>query len=232
MYIGPDTNIPTPRPSYKITADAPGTDVAALTAAAFAASSYLFRNQLNDTNYADTLRSHAESLYNFAETATPMQVYTESVSASKDYYDAPSYYNQLVFGALWLYRATGNTQYRDKASNYFDQFKLSSAPITVMDWSDQTGAVYVLGTELDGSNTKYKDAAKKYLDALALGNNSPCSFTSGGLLWCGDDSNENSLVPVQNTALLALLYDKITSGTDYTDFATGQIKYLLGDNRM
>ncbi|KAI7854298.1 Six-hairpin glycosidase-like protein [Circinella umbellata] len=231
-YWGPDTNIPTPRPSYKITADAPGTDIAALTAAAFAASSYLFRNQLNDTNYADVLQSHAESLYNFAETATPFQLYTESVSASKEYYEATAYANQLVFGALWLYRATGNTHYRDKASSYFDQFKLSSTPITVMDWSDQTGAVYVLGTALDSSNTKYKDAAKKYLDAIALGKNGPCSFTNGGLLWCGDESDVNSLVPVQNTALLALLYDKITSGTDYTDFATGQIKYILGDNRM
>ncbi|KAI9493008.1 Six-hairpin glycosidase-like protein [Zychaea mexicana] len=231
-YWGPDTGIPSDRPSYKITSDAPGTDIAALTAAAFAASSYLFRNQLNDTSYADALQSHAESLYNFAETAQPMQLYTEAVSASKDYYEATTYTSPLVFAALWLFRATGNTSYRDKASNYFDQFKLGSMQVDVMDWSDQTGAVYVLGAQLDGSNTKYKDAAKKYLDTLINGGD-PCSYTSGGLLWCGGDSDLNSLVPAQDTALLALLYGKIDSPeADYTDFATSQIKYMLGDNRM
>ncbi|KAI8147607.1 Six-hairpin glycosidase-like protein [Fennellomyces sp. T-0311] len=231
-YWGPDTGIPSDRPSYKITSDAPGTDIAALTAAAFAATSYLFRNQLNDTDYADTLQSHAESLYGFAESAQPYQVYTQAVAASQGYYETSTYSNQLVYGALWLYRATGNTQYRDKASQYFDQYQIGSSKITVMDWSDQTGAVYVLGALIDNGNSKYKDAATSYLNTIINGD-SPCSYTNGGLLWCGGASDSNSLVPAQDIALLALLYGRVQNpAADYTDFAESQIKYMLGNNRM
>lgn len=231
---GPDTGIPTPRPSYMVNSSAPGTDVAALTAAALASSSYLFRNQLNDSDYADQLQSHAESLFQFAETATPWQVYTEAVPAAEEYYATGNYTSQLVYGALWLYKATGNSTYRDKASSYFDQFNLSNMKsIAVMDWSDQTGAVYVLGAELDSSNTKYKTAAVQYLDTIIHGGN-PCSYTNGGLLWCGGASDDNSLVPAQDMALLALLYSRLDSSksSDYTQFAVSQIEYMLGKNRM
>lgn len=234
LSTGPDTNIPTPRPSYSISSDNPGTDIAALTAAALASASYLFRNQLNDTNYADQLIGHAQSIYNFAETAKPWQTYTTAVPAAKDFYDAPTYTSQLVYGALWLYKATGNTTYRDKASNYFDQFKLGQQTPDIMDWSDATGSVYVLGAEVDASNTKYKTAAINYLDTIIHGNNGPCSYTNGGLLWCGDDSTSNSLVPVQDTSLLALLYSRVDSSKsdDYTSFAVSQIEYMLGNNYM
>ncbi|KAG2174774.1 hypothetical protein INT43_005836 [Umbelopsis isabellina] len=232
-YWGPDTNIPTPRPSYMINNTSPGTDVAAVGAAAFASASYLFRNRLNDSNYADTLTSHAISLYNFAETASPQQPYTTSIPAIAEFYQTNTIQNQLVWGALWLYRATGNQTYLTKASKYFDQFNLSSVDITPMDWSDQSGGVFVLGSMLDNSTQKYRAAAERYLDTLTQGQG-PCSFTGGGLLWCGQSSASNSLIPAQDTALLALLYSGLNSdkGSGYTKFALGQIDYLLGNNPM
>lgn len=232
-YWGPDTNIPTPRPSYMINNTSPGTDVAAVGAAAFASASYLFRNRFNDSNYADTLTSHAISLYNFAETANPQQPYTTSIPAIAEFYQTNTVQNQLVWGALWLYRATGNQTYLTKASSYFDRFNLGSVDITPMDWSDQSGGVFVLGSMLDNSTQKYRTAAERYLDTLTQGQG-PCSFTGGGLLWCGQSSASNSLIPAQDTALLALLYSGLNSdkGTGYTKFALGQIDYLLGNNPM
>ncbi|KAG0165755.1 hypothetical protein DFQ28_008331 [Apophysomyces sp. BC1034] len=232
-YWGPDTNIPTPRPSYMINASAPGTDAAALTAAAFASASYLYKNQFNDSAYADTLLSHAISLYDFAETAKPLQVYTKAVPAGIDFYNTNKIGPQLTFGALWLYRATGNSTYRDKASNYFDQYNLSTSPVALMDWSDQTGAVYVLGAAVDNTNTKYANAAKTYIDTI-INKGGPCDYTGGGLLWCGDWSRSNSLVPAQDTALLALLYNEHDTSrkTEYSTFATNQINYMLGNNYM
>ena len=53
------------RPSYKITKDKPGTELAAETAAALAASSVIFRDV--DRNYADLLVRHARELYEFAD---------------------------------------------------------------------------------------------------------------------------------------------------------------------
>jgi endoglucanase len=232
-YWGPDTNIPTPRPSYMINSTAPGTDVAAVGAAAFASASYLFKNKFNDSAYADTLLQHGISLFDFAETAQPQQPYTTSIPAIAEFYQTNTVQNQLVWGALWLYRATGNQTYLTKASNYFDQFKLGSLDITPMDWSDQSGGVFVLGSMLDTTTDKYKVAAERYLDAMTQGK-SPCSFTGGGLLWCGQSSASNSLIPAQDTALLALLYSPMNSGkgTGYVNFALGQINYMLGNNPM
>ncbi|KAI9289108.1 Six-hairpin glycosidase-like protein [Umbelopsis sp. AD052] len=232
-YWGPDTNIPTPRPSYMVNSTSPGTDVAALGAAAFASASYLFRNRFNDSAYADTLMQHGISLFEFAETAQPQQPYTTSIPAIAEFYQTNTVQNQLVWGALWLYRATGNQTYLTKASNYFDQFKLGSLDITPMDWSDQSGGVFVLGSMLDTTTNKYKVAAERYLDTLTQGK-SPCSFTGGGLLWCGQSSASNSLIPAQDTALLALLYSPLNSdkGSGYVKFALGQIDYMLGNNPM
>lgn len=100
--------------------DNPGTDAAALTAAAFASASLVFRD--TDSNYTDKLVSHAKTVYEFAETGTPWQVYSDAVTEADEYYGMGNYTSQLVYGALWLYRATGDTKYRDKASRYYDQF--------------------------------------------------------------------------------------------------------------
>ncbi|EPB90432.1 hypothetical protein HMPREF1544_02798 [Mucor circinelloides 1006PhL] len=234
-YWGPDTNIPTPRPSYQVNRTAIGTDAVAISAAALASASYLFRNNLNDTAYADTLLNKAASLFNLADTAQPRNVYVNAIPAIADFYGTNNYTSQLTFAALWMYKASGNETYRTMASNYFDQFNLAKSPIGVMDWSDQTNGVYVLGAELDSSNTKYATAAKKVLDAIVNGGSgSPCTFTNGGLLWCDGYSNENSLVPAQDMAFLALLYSQIDSSKSdaYTKFATSQIDYMLGNNYM
>lgn len=54
------------RPIFKIDASNPGTEVAAETAAALAASAIVFR-KLNSA-YSSNLLSHAIQLYNFAQT--------------------------------------------------------------------------------------------------------------------------------------------------------------------
>ncbi|ORX52671.1 Six-hairpin glycosidase [Hesseltinella vesiculosa] len=231
-YWGPDTSIPTPRPSFAINNTATGTDVAAMTAAALASASYLYQNLVKDTNYAQQLLTSAESVYALAE-IQPWHVYTDNVPAAQNLYETNSYASQLVFGALWLYRATGNTTYRDKASSYFDSFNLTNVPVSPMDWSDATGAVYVLGAEIDPSNTKYATGAKRWLNAMT-GGKGPCTFTSGGMLWCNGYSDSNSLVPVQDTSLLAILYSQTdpAAAPPLLSFAQSQINYMLGDNYM
>ena len=53
------------RPAFSITADAPGSDLAAETAAALASSSIFFR-MTGDAEYADTCLEHAKQLFDFA----------------------------------------------------------------------------------------------------------------------------------------------------------------------
>ncbi|KAI8063654.1 Six-hairpin glycosidase-like protein [Gilbertella persicaria] len=234
-YWGPDTGIPTPRPSYQVNRTAVGTDAVAISAAALASASYLFRNYINDTDYANTLLTSATSLFNLADTAQPRNVYTNAIPAIAEFYNTNNYTSQLTYAALWMYKATNNVTYRTMASDYFDAFKLDHSQITVMDWSDQTNAVFVLGAEVDATNPKYATAAKKVLDAITTsGSGSPCTFTNGGLLWCDGYSTENSLIPAQDMALLALLYSRLDSSKSdsYTQFALNQINYLLGNNYM
>ena len=59
------------RPSFRITAACPGSDLAGETSAALAAASIAFRP--TDPAYADTLLAHARQLYTFADTV-PRQV--------------------------------------------------------------------------------------------------------------------------------------------------------------
>jgi endoglucanase len=200
-----------------------------------ASASYLFRNNLNDTTYADQLLSQAASLFNLADTATPRNTYANAIPDIAEFYNCNNYTSQLTYAALWMYKASGNDTYRQIASNYFDQFSLVKSQVGIMDWSDQTDAVFVLGAELDPTNTKYATAAKNVLDTIINSQSgSPCTFTNGGLLWCDGYSNSNSLVPAQDMALLALLYSKLDSSrsASYTKFAESQIKYLLGNNYM
>ncbi|KAI8989993.1 Six-hairpin glycosidase-like protein [Pilobolus umbonatus] len=233
-YWGPDTNIPQPRPSYRVNRTVIGTDAVALTSAALASASYLYRYHLNDPAYADKLLSAATSLFQLADSATPYRTYTKSLPKISKFYRTNNYTSQLTFAALWMSKATDNDIYLQKASDYFDRFNLGGQPIGIMDWSDQTSAVFVLGAELDPQNTKYSVAAKKTLDTIIkTGSDSPCTFTKGGLLWCEGSSNSNSLMPAQDTALLALLYNEIDSSKKgYVKFAVQQIEYLIGNNFM
>lgn len=92
---GGDKTIPTPRPSFFISGDKPGTDVAAGSAAAFAASAIFYWSTIGDQQYAKTLLQHALSLYYFAESA-PKTLYQKSVPAVKEWYASSDYSVSLV----------------------------------------------------------------------------------------------------------------------------------------
>ena len=64
-YWGRPEEMRMSRPSYKITRSKPGSDLAAETAAALAATSVVFRDV--DRSYADSLVRHARELYEFAD---------------------------------------------------------------------------------------------------------------------------------------------------------------------
>lgn len=90
--VYPETHIVYPRPSFKITAQHPGTDLVANTAAAFAAGSVIYAHTLGDKAYAARLLKRAESLYEWAVTGKQGK-YSDSVPAAKDSYASRS---QLV----------------------------------------------------------------------------------------------------------------------------------------
>ncbi|RIB06730.1 glycoside hydrolase family 9 protein [Gigaspora rosea] len=234
-YWGPDTDIPTLRPSLKVNSSAHGTDVSGETAAAMAASSLLFRNQFNDNGYANTLLTYAKNLYSFAE-MTPFTLYQNSVPQVKSAYSSSSYFDELVWGALWLYRATNDTSYLDKAVNYFNTNSLSGLK-KVFNWDEKSGGCYVLFAQLfqqsGQDSSKWKSEAERYLDGI-VNQSSGCTLTNGGLYWCDGDSDSASLNPSLDAAFLCLIYAPIATSSAktqaYVNFALSQIDYTLGKN--
>lgn len=103
----------TVRPSYKIDATCPGSDLAGETAAAMAASAIVFRQ--TDPGYAAKLLTNATQLYSFADTYRGK--YNACIPAASVSYPSSGYNDELVWGATWLYLATHNHAYLTKSES-------------------------------------------------------------------------------------------------------------------
>ncbi|PKY39540.1 Six-hairpin glycosidase [Rhizophagus irregularis] len=237
-YWGGDLNIPLPRDAYKVGEKNHGTDVASSVVAAFASASILFREKFSDSTYSDDLLLRAKALYVFAETKA-WKLYGASSPQVNSLYPSSNYQDKLVWAALWLYKATGEEIYFNKAINFYTQFFIPDSIIAI-NWSDQTCAIYFLLVQITkGNELSYKLQAEKYLDYMlnpSLVPKSPCSYTPGGLLWCDGISDTNSLNVPLNIAFVSLLYAPYATTTEkrskYMEFAQSQIKYVLGENPM
>ncbi|KAF9188608.1 hypothetical protein BGZ51_000471 [Haplosporangium sp. Z 767] len=248
-YWGPDTRIPLPRNSFQVNNTHPGTDVMADAAAAFASCSMLYRDKLNDTAYANLLQTHADSLFQLAETAMPQQVYQTVVPAATCCYASSDFVDELAWGAAWMYKLTKNSLYAQKAARYIDKINVRSVQTSPVTWDDKTGLVYILmagatvGTV--DNNAKWQELAEQFAQ-FTTDAPKPCSFTKGGLYYCTGNSGDDSSVVAANAAFAmhllasqmevsggssinALTQEKIDR---YRSFALGQIDYLLGANPL
>lgn len=222
------------RPSYKVDAANPGTELAAETAAAMAAVSMLYAN--DDPAYSATLLQHAEQLYNFADTYRGK--YSDAITDAAAFYNSWSgYQDELVWGAIWLYRATGDSSYLAKAESEY-QFLGTEIGSNLksykwgLAWDDKSYGCYILMSMLT-NNDAYKADAERHLDYWTDGyNGERISYSPGGQAHL---TTWGSLRHSSNTALLAFIYsDKVetTKADIYHDFAVNQINYALGDNPL
>ncbi|MGC5030740.1 glycoside hydrolase family 9 protein [Micromonospora sp. DT229] len=232
-WWGPAEVMPMARPAYKIDASCGGADLAGETAAAMAASSMVFRP--TDAAYADKLLTHARQLYTFADTVR--KNYHECITDATSFYRSWSgYTDELVWGAIWLYRATGDAAYLAKAESEYD--RLGTEPQTTtrsykwtVAWDNKQFGAYVLLANLTGKQ-KYVDDANRWLDFWTVGvNGERVRYSPGGMAVL---DSWGALRYAANTAFAALVYsDKTTDATRkarYKDFAVRQINYALGDN--
>ncbi|MFI7055037.1 glycoside hydrolase family 9 protein [Streptosporangium canum] len=232
-WWGPAEAMQMERPAYKIDASCGGSDLAGETAAAMAASSIVFRP--TDPSYADTLVTHARQLYSFADTVR--KKYSECISDAQGYYNSWSGYNdELVWGAIWLHRATQDASYLAKAESYYDSLGTEPQSTTrsykwTIAWDDKSYGAYVLLSKLTGKQ-KYLDDANRWLDYWTVGvNGQRVRYSPGGQAVL---DRWGSLRYAANTSFAALVHsDAITDATRkarYHDFAVRQIDYALGDN--
>ncbi len=232
-WWGPAEAMAMDRPAYKIDASCGGSDLAGETAAAMAASSIVFRP--TDPAYADKLVTHAKQLYSFADTVR--KKYSECITDAQGYYNSWSgFTDELVWGAIWLYRATDDPAFLTKAESTYDslgtepQTSIKSYKWTIA-WDDKSYGAYVLLHKLTGKQ-KYLDDANRWLDWWTVGvNGSKVRYSPGGQAVL---DRWGSLRYAANTAFAALVHsDSISDATRkarYHDFAVRQINYALGDN--
>jgi endoglucanase len=237
-WWGPAEVMQMARPAYRVTTACPGSDLAGETAAALAAASIAFRP--TDATYANTLLTHARQLYSFADTYRGK--YSDCITDAAGYYNSWSGYNdELVWGAIWLYRATNEQAFLDKAQSYYanlsnqQQTTIKSYKWTIA-WDDKSYGAYVLLAKLTGA-TPYHNDAQRWLNwwtvgGTALGaDGTRVNYSPGGQAVL---DQWGSLRYAANTAFAALVYSDAISDatlkTRYHDFAKRQIDYALGQN--
>jgi hypothetical protein len=229
-WVSPE-NISYDYPSYKITDSSPGSDLAAETSAALVAASMVFRDE--DPNYADLLLKHGKELYEFADKYRGS--YDESIPEANDYYHSNSYNDELVWGAAWLFRATGEEYYKSKVDAIWDypydendsnKFLDSKNPIS---WDDKKASSYTLMAMITGDQ-KYLKEATTHSDLMVNHTTTP------GGLWYNENlsvwgSNRYASNAAFTVAMMtSIMNDDDSKRQEYIDFVKKQIDYILGDN--
>jgi endoglucanase len=227
-WWGPAEVMPMARPAYKIDASCPGSDLAGETAAALAASSIAFRP--TDPGYADRLLAHAKQLYAFADRYRGK--YSACITDAQAFYNSWSgYADELVWGALWLYRATNDASWLAKAEAEWTAGAVTPNPKWTQNWDDKSYGDALLLAQLTGK-PEYAAAVEAWLDWWTIGyGGTKVTTTPGGLAWL---DQWGPLRYAENTAFLALVWsDRLADPAKkarYHDFAVRQVNYALGDN--
>ncbi|KAH7405352.1 hypothetical protein KP509_15G067100 [Ceratopteris richardii] len=227
----------TPRTAYQINASQPGTEVAAETAAALAAASIVF--QTVDANYSRYLLQRAALVFRFADE------YRASYTGECPFYCSNSgYEDELLWAAIWLFKATGNLYYlrysRDALKKTFASAEFS--------WDNKNAGAAVLLVDRFFKGDKTFSVAKIRADYFMCSNLPGSSLTQfhetpGGLLYVRSGPLQYSasaafLASVYADTLLAANQSFVAcDGTVYTPtnlltFAQSQVDYVLGKNPM
>ncbi|XP_028756044.1 endoglucanase 1-like [Neltuma alba] len=234
----------TPRDVYMVNPQSPGSDVAAETAAALAASSLVFKQ--SDPAYSSKLLQAAIQVFDFAER------YRGSYSKSLNsvvcpfYCSYSGYHDELLWGATWIYKASGISSYMNYLLSNSDVLEADDGTFS-FGWDDKRGGTKVLlSQEFLQKNTQelelYKAHADSYICSLMPGSpGSQAQYTPGGLLYKGSTGN---MQYVTSTSLLLLTYAKYLSSSStgvlcggstvtaqsLVGLARKQVDYILGDN--
>nr|QCQ73718.1 endo-(1,4)-beta-D-glucanase [Litchi chinensis] len=231
----------TPRTTFKLDDQHPGSDLAAETAAALAAASVAFRP--TDSNYADLLLTHAKQLFDFARNHPGL--YHNSIPAAGQFYSSSGHEDELLWAAAWLERATNNKTYL----NYLGGAGNTGGARTEFSWDDKYVGAQVLASKLvlegktDGSGTwaQYKSQAEQFICACIQQGNNNFKKTPGGLLWF---LPWNNLQYVATASLISAVYSQyltaakaslrcpggVVKPSDLINLARSQADYVLGQN--
>ncbi|XP_037094013.1 endoglucanase 15-like [Pollicipes pollicipes] len=207
------------RPGYKISAGAPGSDLAGETAAAMAAASILFKD--SDAAYSGQLLDHAKQLYDFANTHRGK--YQDSITDAVSFYGSSGYGDELAWAAAWLYRATQDSSYLDAAKGFFQEFSDLNGKAGEFSWDSKHVGVQLLMYTLT-KDSQYGDLVTQFCDWIVSG----APRTPKGLVWL---NQWGSLRHAGNVAFICVAAAKAGLNPDsYRQMAEQQLNYIFGDS--
>ncbi len=216
-FWGPPEDITYKRETFTCDKDNKCSEVAGEMAAAMAAGAILFSD---DADYSAKLLDKAKQIYQFASTYEGNNGYT---AANPFYTSYSGYYDELAWAAIWLYKATGESEYLDDAKAYIQKKK--DDVYWAMSWDNVTVPTAYLLYKITG-DTQYKDMLEANTNDAINGEK-----TEGGLRFY---LQWGSLRYAANSAFVALLYASTLQDESKKDtlinFARSQIDYILGDN--
>ncbi|KAJ7528295.1 hypothetical protein O6H91_16G093400 [Diphasiastrum complanatum] len=214
----------TPRTAYQVNAQNPGSDVAAETAAALAAASIVFRNA--DPAYSSELLSVAKNVFAFADQHRGVYSDALGVAVSPFYTSYSGYKDELLWGAVWLYKASRDKSYL----SYIDNIEVDPEATSLLDWDNKYCGAQVLLSKmfLSGKHKTLQLASKARAD------NCICSFLPN--VPNSQATITPAFVMLTYSDYLAKASDTIScGGTSVTPnrlaaFARRQVDYILGEN--
>ncbi|XVF35258.1 hypothetical protein REPUB_Repub18cG0130000 [Reevesia pubescens] len=232
-WVRPE-NMKTPRTVLIINETTPGTEIAAETSAAMAASSIVFR--YIDRPYSRRLLNKAKLLFQFAKS------YKGTYDGECPFYCSYSGYNdELLWAAAWLYTATHKEMYM----KYITE-EAVSAVVDEFNWDLKYAGIQILLSQSffkgDQAFKSYKDQADSYIcSSLPQSPYFKIPMTPGGLIHLRDGAN---LQYVTGASFLLSIYgdllrdfnqkvqcgDKQFDSTHLLAFAKQQMDYILGQN--
>lgn len=221
------------RPTYTLDAEHPGSAVTAESAASLAAAATIFKD--SDKEYSDLCLQHAKDLFEFADETRSDKGYTKADT----YYSSGSFYDDLSFAATWLYIATGDKEYLDKAESYVPEWGVEQQTSIISYrwghcWDDVHYGTQILLARLTGKDI-YKESAERNLDWWTTGYDAGyginrIQYTPDGLAWL---MQWGPLRYSTTTAFLAGIYSEwegcpADKAKTYKEFLESQTNYALG----
>ncbi|EGC31287.1 hypothetical protein DICPUDRAFT_40165 [Dictyostelium purpureum] len=206
------------RSVYTINQNKPGTELAMEAAAALSAASIAFKS--SNPSYASTCLNHAKTLYNFGKTY--QGVYSDSVPDAQPFYNSYSgYKDELVWGAVWLYKATSDPSYLSDAENFYQTNGIGYNGISnSFDWDQTAAGSTVLLYKITGKQL-YADIMTQTMKYWLPGGG--VTYTPGGLAWI------RQWGPARYAMSMAFI-GTVYGTSDSLQFAKKQLDYVLGSN--
>lgn len=229
-WWGPAEVMQMKRPAFKVDKASPGSTVVAETAAALAVASIIFKE--SDPTYSATCIKHAQELFEFADTTKSDAGY---IKATGFYQSHSGFYDELTWAGIWLYLATNDKVYLDKAESYEPNWERERGTTTIKYkwahcWDNKLFGALMLMAKATNKEI-YKENLERNLDWWTTGvDGNKIAYTPKGLAWL---DTWGSLRYATTQAFLGAVYSD-WSGADpvkaktYWDFAKSQVDYALG----